>query len=87
MKRIEGWRTFSVVVLGILMLVLGLIFVSPDHRKDVFIPFAAGLVGLASAYATKSTLSTVGVAAVNGDGLKGGVENLMTSDKPGQPKG
>ena len=81
MKKIEGWRTFSVVLVGIAMLVLGLFLVSPDHRKDVYVFFSGGLVGLASAYAAKS----VGTSAVGGDGLKGGVANLLTDKKPGGP--
>ena len=79
MKKIEGWRTFSVVLAGIFMLVLGLWFVSPDHRKDVYVFFSGGLVGLASAYAAKS----IGTKAVGGDGLTGGFKNLMGTSKPG----
>jgi lysophospholipid acyltransferase (LPLAT)-like uncharacterized protein len=81
MKKIEGWRTFSVVLVGIAMLVLGLWFVHPEHRKDVFVFFSGGLVGLASAYVTKA----IGIAAVGGEGLKGGISNLMTPKKPGEP--
>lgn len=81
MKKIEGWRTFSVVILGILMLVLGLFFVKDEHRKDVYVFFSGGLVGLATAYAAKS----VGTSAVGGDGLAGGLKNLMTDKKPGEP--
>ena len=81
MKKIEGWRTFIVALVGIFMLVLGLWFVSPDHRKDVYVFFSGGLVGLASAYAAKS----VGSKAVGGGGLKGGLDNLLTAKKPGEP--
>lgn len=81
MKKIEGWRTFSVVLVAILMLVLGLFFVKEDQRKDVYVFFSGALVGLASAYAAKS----VGTAAVSGDGLKGGLANLLTAKKPGEP--
>ena len=77
MKKIEGWRTYSVVVLGIVTLVLGLWFVKDDQRKDVFVFFSGGLVGLASAYAAKS----VGTAAVSGSGIKGGIETLLTNKK------
>ncbi len=80
MKRIEGWRTFVVTLVGILALVVGLKLVSGDHRKDVFVFFSGALVGLASAYAAKS----VGSKAVSGDGLKGGIENLLTAKKPGE---
>jgi hypothetical protein len=80
MKKIEGWRTFIVVLVGILMLVLGLFFVKDDHRKEVYSAFSLGLVGLASAYATKS----IGSKAVAGDGIVGGFQNLMTAKKPGE---
>ena len=79
MKKIEGWRTFIVVLVSIGVLVLGLFFVSPDHRKDVFVFFSGGLVGLASTYVAKA----IGVRAVGGEGLKGGVANLMGPSKPG----
>lgn len=81
MKKIEGWRTFSVVLVGIAMLVVGLWMVKDEHRKDVFNPFAWGLVGLAVSYATKS----IGSKAVSGDGVIGGIQNLMTPRKPGDP--
>ena len=81
MKKIEGWRTFTVVLVAIGMLVLGLFFVKDEHRKDVYVFFSGGLVGLASAYAAKS----VGSKAVEGAGLKGGLESLMTAKKPGEP--
>ena len=80
MKKIEGWRTFVVTLVGVLALVVGLKLVSPDHRKDCYVFFSGGLVGLASAYAAKS----VGSTAVGGEGLKGGLENLMTAKKPGE---
>lgn len=81
MKKIEGWRTFTVVLVGICMLLVGLFFVKDDHRKEVYSAFSWGLVGLASAYATKS----IGTKAVGGDGLVGGVKNLLTPTKPGEP--
>jgi hypothetical protein len=80
-KKIEGWRTFIVTLIGILALVVGLKLVTGEHRKDVFVFFSGALVGLASAYAAKS----VGTAAVSGDGLKGGIANLLTNKKPGDP--
>jgi hypothetical protein len=80
-KKIDGWRTFVVVLVAIIMLVLGLFFVKDEHRKDVYVFFSGGLVGLASAYAAKS----VGTAAVGGAGLKGGFATLMTDKKPGEP--
>lgn len=81
MKKIEGWRTFIVTLVAVGVLVWGLYLVSPDHRKDVFVFFAGSLVGLAGAQVVKS----VGSAAVSGEGLKGGVANLMTNKKPGEP--
>jgi hypothetical protein len=81
MKKIEGWRTFSVVLVAITTLLIGLKLVSPDHRKDVYVFFSGGLVGLATAYAAKA----VGTKAVQGDGLSGGFQNLMTAKKPGEP--
>ena len=81
MKKIEGWRTFSVVLVGITTLLIGLKLVKDEHRKDVYVFFSGGLVGLASAYAAKS----VGAKAVGGDGLGGGLTNLMTPKKPGEP--
>ncbi len=79
MKRIEGWRTFIVTMVGIGVLFAGLWLVMPEHRKDVFVFFAGSLVGLAGAQVVKS----VGTQAVNGEGLKKGLENLMTPSKPG----
>ena len=81
MKKIEGWRTFIIILVAIGVLLVGLFFVKDDHRKDVFVFFSGALVGLASAYAAKS----VGTKAVSGEGLKGGLENLMTAKKPGDP--
>lgn len=80
-SKIEGWRTFVVTLVGILALVVGLKLVTGEHRKDVFVFFSGALVGLASAYAAKS----VGTKAVAGDGLKAGLENLLTASKPGDP--
>jgi hypothetical protein len=80
-KRIEGWRTYSVVILGMISLSLGLWFVKDEHRKDAFFSFSGGMVGLALAYAGKS----IGTKAVDGDGLAGGFKNLMTDKKPGEP--
>lgn len=79
MKRLDGLRTFIVTLTGILTLVIGLKLVNPEHRKDVFVFFAGSLVGLAGAQVVKS----VGTSAVGGEGLKGGIENLMTNKKPG----
>ncbi len=80
MKKIEGWRTYSVVILGMLSLSVGLWFVKDEHRKDAFFSFSGGMVGLALAYAGKS----IGTAAVGGDGLAGGLKNLLTEKKPGE---
>ena len=81
MKKIEGWRTFIIILVAIGVLLVGLFFVKDDHRKDVFVFFSGARVGRASAYAAKS----VGTKAVSGEGLKGGLENLMTAKKPGDP--
>jgi hypothetical protein len=81
MKKIEGWRTFTVTLIGILALVVGLKLTREEHRKDVFVFFSGALVGLASAYAAKS----VGSKAVGGEGLVGGWKNLVTASKPGEP--
>jgi hypothetical protein len=80
MKSLEGLRTFIVTLVSILTLIVGLKLVSPDHRKDVFVFFSGALVGLAGAAVVKS----VGTSAVNGEGLKGGMANLMTDKKPGE---
>ena len=80
-QKLEGLRTWTVTLIAILTLIVGLKLVSTEHRKDVFVFFATALVGLAGAQAVKS----IGSAAVSGEGLKGGFANLMTDKKPGEP--
>ena len=79
--KLEGLRTFIVTLIAILTLVIGMKLVSADKRADVFVFFATALVGLAGAAVVKS----VGSAAVNGDGLKQGMANLIGPSKPGDP--
>ena len=79
--KLEGLRTFIVTLVAILTLIVGMKLVAQEKRSDVFVFFATALVGLAGAAVVKS----VGSAAVNGEGLKGGLANLMTDKKPGDP--
>jgi hypothetical protein len=79
--KLEGLRTFIVTLVAILTLVIGLKLLKEDQRASAFVFFATALVGLAGAQAVKS----IGSAAVNGEGLKGGMANLMTDKKPGDP--
>ena len=82
MKKIEGWRTFIVTNVSIVALLIGFGLVSKDHRRDAFMFFAGSLVGLAGAQVVKS----VGTSAVGGEGLKKGLENLVSTSTPGDGK-
>jgi threonine dehydrogenase-like Zn-dependent dehydrogenase len=81
--KLEGLRTFIVTLVAVLALVIGLKLLKEDQRASAFVFFATALVGLAGAQAVKS----IGSAAVAGDGLKGGMANLLTDKKPGEPGG
>jgi hypothetical protein len=75
---VKGYRTFVAGLVGILALVIGLKLVDVGQRHTAYVFFASGIVGIITALFAKS----VGTAAVGGEGLKGGVANLMTSSKP-----
>lgn len=74
----KGLRTFIGVMVGIVALVVGLTLVDVTQRRDVFFAFAGAVVGALGVLGAKS----VGSSAVAGDGLSGGVRNLMTPAKP-----
>jgi hypothetical protein len=77
----KGLRTFIAGLFSLVCLVLGLWFVSADRRVDAYTSFSLAIVGIMTTLFAKS----VGTAAVDGEGLKGGVANLLTSKKPGDP--
>lgn len=79
MKALYGWRTFIGTVLAMVFLVIGLVLLDRSQRHTAYVFFAGGIVGALGALAAKS----VGTAAVNGEGLKNGLANLLTDRKPG----
>jgi hypothetical protein len=81
MKVAEGMRTFTFGLVCLAVLLGGYSLVAEAGRAGVFGFFVGAIVGLMTALAGKS----VAVSAVSGDGLKGGLENLMTPKKPGEP--
>jgi hypothetical protein len=81
MEGFKGYRTYTAGLFALVCLVLGLWFVHADRRVDAYTSFSLAVVGIMTTLFAKS----VGTSAVNGDGLKGGVKNLMTSEKPGEP--
>jgi hypothetical protein len=80
-QKLEGLRTWTVTLIAILTLLIGLKLLKEDQRAGAFVFFATALVGLAGAQVVKS----VGSAAVNGEGLKQGMANLVGTTKPGDP--
>jgi hypothetical protein len=79
---IEGYRTLFAGIFGMLVLLFGLYLLAADHRHEAYFAFATGIGCIIGALAAKS----VGTSAVTGEGLKGGIQNLMTNSKPGDPK-
>lgn len=77
-----GNRTLLAGLFGMVCLVLGLWFLALDHRHEAYFAFATGVGAIVASLAAKS----VGESAVAGDGLKGGLQNLLTPSKPGDPK-
>jgi hypothetical protein len=80
-QKLEGLRTWTVTLIAILTLLIGLKLLKEDQRAGAFVFFATALVGLAGAQVVKS----VGSAAVNGEGLKQGMANLVGPSKPTDP--
>ena len=81
MKHVYGLRTLIAGIFGMVMLVVGLWLLAKEHRHEAYFAFSTGIGCIIGALAVKS----VGSAAVNGDGLKGGAANLLTAKKPGEP--
>jgi hypothetical protein len=80
-KHIYGLRTLIAGLFGMVVLLAGLWLLAKDHRHEAYFAFATGIGCIIGALAAKS----VGATAVGGDGIKGGVANLLTSKKPGEP--
>ncbi len=81
-ERGYGYRTLIAGLFGMSMLLLGLFLLAKEHRHEAYFAFATGIGAIIASLAAKS----VGESAVGGDGLKGGVQNLLTPSKPGDPK-
>ncbi len=81
MTHLMGLRTFVAGIVAILALVIGLALLDPAHRHEAFFAFAGGVVGALGVLGAKS----IGTSAVAGDGLGGGLKNLWTDKKPGEP--
>jgi len=81
MKLQTGHRTLAFGLVCVLAIV-ALFVLTPEKDRGAVFGFAVGaIVGLMGAIATKSAVGL----AVGGDGLKGGLDNLLTSKKPGEP--
>jgi len=79
--KIEGLRTLFAGLVGMVMLLIGLWLLAKDHRHEAYVFFSGGIGAIVASLVVKS----VGTSAVNGEGLKGGLANLMTDKKPGDP--
>jgi hypothetical protein len=80
-EGLEGYRTLAAGIIGMLILLFGLWLLAVDHRHEAYFAFATGIGCIIGALAAKS----VGTSAVQGEGLKGGMANLLTNKKPGDP--
>jgi hypothetical protein len=80
-EKAYGYRTLAAGIFGMVCLVGGLWLLAKDHRHEAYFAFATGVGAIVASLAAKS----VGESAVGGDGLKGGVQNLLTAKKPGDP--
>ena len=81
MKIQSGQRTLAFGIICVLAIV-ALFVLTPEKDRGAIFGFAVGaIVGLMGAIATKSAVGL----AVGGDGLKGGLDNLLTPKKPGTP--
>ena len=80
-EGIAGYRTLAAGIFGMLVLLFDLWLLAADHRHKAYFAFATGVGCIIGALAAKS----VGTSAVQGEGLKGGIANLMTDKKPGDP--
>ena len=76
----KGYRTLIAGLIGMLCMVVGLKLVAQEHRGAAYVFFATGISAIVAGLVTKS----VGTNAVNGEGLKQGVANLMGPSKPGE---
>jgi hypothetical protein len=81
-KELRGYRTLIAGLIGMLCMVVGLKLVAAEHRGSAYVFFATGISAIVAGLVTKS----IGTSAVNGDGLKQGWKNLMTTSTPGDPK-
>jgi hypothetical protein len=79
--NLTGSRTLIGLLGALGVLLAGLWLVEPAARGAVYGFFAGAVVGLLSAQVVKSSVGL----ATNGEGLKGGLENLLTAKKPGDP--
>ena len=81
MRVPEGMRTFTFGLVCLAVLMGGFSLVGETGREAIFAYFVGAIVGLFGAQAGKS----VATSAVKGDGLRGGLDALLTDKKPGEP--
>ena len=76
MKHLYGLRTFIFGILCLLCLVLGLVLAKDSAFYSTMATAIGALMGA-------QVVKSVGTAAVDGEGLKKGVQNLVSTAKPG----
>ena len=82
--KIHGMRTLLAGLVGMAVLLAGLWLLERGHRHEAYFAFATGIGAIIAALAAKSTLTSVGTAAVGGDGIVQGVKNVLSPSKPGE---
>jgi hypothetical protein len=78
-EEIKGYRTLFAGLVGMALLLVGLWLLKDDQRGAAYVFFSGGILSIVASLVVKS----VGTSAVNGEGLKQGMANLMGPSKPG----
>jgi hypothetical protein len=80
---IKGLRTwsFAIIALAFLTFGLGMSLDKPQAGIALFGSFSLAVVGIVGAVAGKSTIGALG----EGSGIKGVINTVLTSAKPGEP--
>lgn len=79
-KGLRTW-TFGLLTLGFILGGFALAVCYPTAGLAIFTAYAAACVGVLTIVAGRN----LGQDAVGGDGLRGGLANLLTAKKPGEP--
>ena len=79
MKHLYGLRTFIFGILCLVSLVLGLVLAKDSAFYSTMATAIGALMGA-------QVVKSVGTAAVDGEGLKKGVQNLVSPSTPGDGK-